>query len=124
MTFMNTTKLNTRRNEKRLKRILKIALAASFLSPEEKLSFQLYISRTITEIKERGIVSYHALIDYLHDKAKQSIDRAENITPEQRVYWKYQTFLLAELAKMRRCENRGFRLSMPLKKSHLLHLKH
>ena len=123
MTFMNPIKLNTRRNEKRLKRILKIVLAASVLSPEEKLGFRLYINQTITEIKERGITSYHALIDYLHDKANQSIDAAENITIEQRIYWKHQTLLLAELAKMRRCDNRGFRPGMPRKKCHLLHLK-
>lgn len=99
---------NTQKNEKRLQRVLKIVVSATDLTPEFKLAFKAYINETISDIRERGIASYHDLIDYLREKAEQGIDGAEMLSPEQKISRKCLIRLLAELAKLRRCNRKSF----------------
>ena len=66
---------NTQKNEKRLQRVLKIVVSATDLTPEFKLAFKAYINETISDIRERGIATYHDLIDYLREKAEQRIQK-------------------------------------------------
>lgn len=99
---------NTQKNERRLHRILKMVVSATDLTPEFKLVFKAYINETICDIRERGIASYHDLIDYLREKAERRIDDEELFTPEQKISRKCLIRLLAELAKLRRCNHRSF----------------
>ena len=99
---------NTPKNERRLQRVLKIVVSATDLTPEFKLAFKAYINETIRDIRERGIASYHDLIDYLREKAEQGIDGAEMLSPEQKISRKCLIRLLAELAKLRRCNRKSF----------------
>lgn len=89
---------NTHKNELLLQRVFKIVVSATDLTPEFKLVFKAYINETIGDIRERGIASYHDLIDYLREKAEQGIDCNVWLTPEQKNYSKCVMRLLAELA--------------------------
>lgn len=105
---MKTNFVSTKRNEQRIERVLRIVLSASDYSPEFKATFKIFTNKVILDIREREIATFHDLIDYLHDKANQDIDRADDLTPEKKCYWKCVTCMLAELAKMRRSNKRSF----------------
>lgn len=106
--YMKTKLVSTKRNEQSLERVLNIVLSATDCSPEFKLAFKTFTNNLITDIRERGISTFHSLIDYLHDKANQDIDRAGNLTLDQKIYWKCVTRMLAELAKLRHSNKRSF----------------
>ena len=82
---------NTHKNELLLQRVFKIVVSATDLTPEFKLVFKAYINETIGDIRERGIASYHDLIDYLREKAEQGIDCNVWLTPEQKEALKSET---------------------------------
>ncbi len=99
---------STRKNERRLLCLKKIVDRDSNLTPEFKLSVKLYIDWTIQDIKERNIATYHDLIDYLKERAELAIENSDNLTPEQRMNRRALVYILAELAKRRRCEKKPF----------------
>lgn len=99
---------STRKNERRLLSLKKIVNHEPNLTPEFKQSVKLYIDRTIQDIKERNIATYHDLIDYLKERAELAIENSDNLTPEQKTNQKVLVYILAELAKRRRCEKKPF----------------
>ncbi len=105
---MKTNNVSTKRNEQILMRVLKIVLSATDCSPEFTLAFKTFTNNVILDIRERGISTFSSLIDYLHDKANQDIDRTEDLTLDQKSYWKCVTRMLAELAKLRHSNKRSF----------------
>ena len=108
--MLKLTPMNFRikNNERLLLKILNMIVSSSEYSPEFKLAFKLYINDLIDKVRVRKIGTYHALIDYLHEKADLCIDDTSVFTLEQKLYLKCYTCLCSEMAKFCRCSRSSF----------------
>lgn len=98
----------TLKNERRLRKVLKMVISSTDFTPEFKFACKQCINQTIDDIREKQITTYHDLIDYLREKANQGIDSSEVLTAEQKVQLKCWTYICAEIAKLRPCHKKCF----------------
>lgn len=90
---------STKRNESRLMVIKRLVDRWSNCTEEFKLALKLYIDELIVDIRNRRIVRYHDLIDYLSKKAEKNIDNNEELAEEEKLFLKIVVKLKAELLK-------------------------